>query len=74
MEEVAFIYKEVDAKIATEASHEKDKPWTKTLKKYGKEGVVIDYFEQLTTKSAVNEEFAKEIREERIAFKHNLNG
>jgi hypothetical protein len=74
MEEVAFIYKEVDAKIATEASHEKDKPWNKTVKKYGKEGVVIDYFEQLTTKSAVNEEFAKEIREERIAFKHNLNG
>ena len=67
LKEVADIYRYATATQASKASHEKDMPWTKTIIKKG-EGAVIDYLDQLTNKSPVSKEEAREMMEEIVAF------
>ena len=74
MEDVAFAYKFANATISSHASHEMDKPWYKAVKKYGREGVVIKYLDQLTADSPVSAERAIEMRGESKALKQNLRG
>jgi uncharacterized phage-associated protein len=73
LKEVAEIYKYATATEASKASHEPGKPWTKTIKKYGREGDVIDYTDQLTEKSPVSKQEATEMMEEMRAFLSNYH-
>lgn len=67
LEELAFIYSNATAMMASKASHEVDMPWTKTVKEKG-EGAVIDYLDQLDKNSPVDREDAQERMKEIKAF------
>ncbi len=73
MEDVAFMYKTTNATEASKASHEPDKPWTKTVKAKGK-GSVIDYLETVPVKKPLTIEIAKEMMKERDALIYNYGG
>ncbi len=70
LKEVAEIYKNVSATIASKASHEPDKPWSKAVKRMGKEDVPIIYSDVASTKTPVTEEEAEEMVKEILAFQH----
>lgn len=72
LKEVAEIYQYSTASQASQASHEREMPWAKTVKEKG-EGAVIDYLDQLTTKSPVSKEEAREMMEEILAFQKTYN-
>lgn len=74
MEDLAYAYRFANARQSSRASHEIDKPWYKAVKKYGREGVIIKYLDQLTADSPVSAERATEMREESNALKQNLHG
>jgi len=67
LKDVAFIYSNATATMASNASHEVDTPWTKTVQEKG-EGAVIDYLDQLDENSPVDREDAQERMKEIKAF------
>ncbi|MBU1299052.1 MAG: SocA family protein [Bacteroidetes bacterium] len=74
LKEVAEIYKNVSATVASKASHEPDKPWSKAVKRMGKEDVPITYRDVASTKTPVTEEEAEEMVQEILAFQHTYCG
>ena len=72
LKEVIEIYKFATATQASEASHERDMPWTKTVRLKG-EGAIIEYLDQLTEKSPVSKEEAQEMMDEIHAFQKTYN-
>lgn len=71
LDNVLTIYKNVKPTTASKASHEKDTPWYITVKKTGKEGEIINYFDLLNSKSKVSKEEAVDMVREISAFQHN---
>lgn len=71
LKEVAEIYKNVSATMASKASHEPDKPWSKAVKRMGKEDVPIIYRDVASAKTPVTEDEADEMIQEILAFNHN---
>ena len=68
---VLTIYKNVKPTTASKASHEKDTPWHITVKKTGKEGELINYFDLLNNKSKISKEEAVDMVREISAFQNN---
>lgn len=71
LDQVAAIYKDATPTQASQASHEKDKPWQKTIALKGREGDLIDFFEILPKNSKIDKDEAKERLNEILAFTHN---
>lgn len=71
LEQVATIYKDATPTQASQASHEKNTPWQKTIALKGKEGELIEFLEILPKDSKINKEEAKERLSEIRAFTLN---
>lgn len=73
LDNVLTIYKNVKPGTASKASHEKDTPWYITVKKTGKEGNTINYFDLLNSNSKISKEEAVEMIREVSAFQYNYD-
>jgi uncharacterized phage-associated protein len=73
LEDVLIIYKTASPSTASKASHEKNTPWYITVKKKGKEGELIDYFDLLDSNSKITKEEAIEMVREVSAFQYNYS-
>jgi uncharacterized phage-associated protein len=71
LEKILFIYKNETPSTASKASHEKDTPWYKNIKKKGKQGEIIKYLDLLDDKSKITKEEAIEMVRELSAFQLN---
>jgi uncharacterized phage-associated protein len=70
LKQVADIYKNASATLASKASHEPDKPWSRAVKRMGKEDVPIAYRDVASSKTPVTEEEAGEMVQEILAFQN----
>ncbi len=71
MQEVVDIYLEANARMASDASHEKNTPWYITVKLMGKEGELIDMVETIKLEKPIAKEIIRKKLEEKMAMVYN---
>lgn len=72
LENLAFMYKDVNAREISEISHLKNEPWDKTIKQQG-ENAPIDYLLALDRDSKIDVEEAKETLKEHFEMVKNFS-